>query len=44
MMAERKTDATAADQRDTSTACRCQEPRRLVGSGELQGHKAKGCA
>jgi hypothetical protein len=43
MIAERRPDVTAADRRET-TARRRQEPSRLVGSEELRGLKAKGCA
>ncbi len=43
MMAERNPRVTAADQCDT-TARRCQESSRLVGSEELRAHRAKGCA
>jgi len=41
MMARCEPRVTAADQCDATTARRCQEPSRLVGSEELRAHKAK---
>jgi hypothetical protein len=44
MMAACRPDVIAGDLSDATTARRCQEPSRLVGSEELRGLKAKGCA